>query len=249
MAQHPEPPDKPEPPPSSTPTGPTEPDPAEPDEYTRRFPPLPPQSRSNLVARAYLDYGVLTHHFVRNTILALADPRVEMAVFDVAWRRDELEDVHSYIAARSSEFADAVRSLITTHWPDSEVTVPSGLEGYFSNDRAGRTLAGAVACDAAYLVSTGPSTSFDREVCDYYGIAVVSPDQLLLDVLRAHRSLAVNLLIRHVAGYRHLTFSGFLDRIAREGVGGTANFLAELHDLNDLNREVELLRADTEHGS
>lgn len=174
---------------------------------------------------AFLDTNVLFGGYLCDTLLCLA----EAGTYRPLWSADVMEELERNLLARGLS-SDAVGHRIaemSRSFPDAQVSGYEDLIEAMTCDAKDRhVLAAAVRGNAEVLVTFNGKDFPDSSTASY-DVAVVTPDDFLLDQLDLYPGLTVGALRAQVCGFKSppMTVEELLGYLARADV---PNFAAEV---------------------
>lgn len=149
---------------------------------------------------AVLDTCTLYPAYLRDTLLRCA----AQDLFRPLWSADILDELDRNLSDLiGASLAARICNLLGQHFPDSIVTGYKPLIDAMATDLKDRHVLAAAVRGNADAVVTFNLKDFPASATDPYGVAVLHPDTLLLDLLHSSPEAFVSALWQQVAGYRN----------------------------------------------
>jgi predicted nucleic acid-binding protein len=171
-----------------------------------------------------LDTCVLFPMYLRDSLLRLA----AADLFQPVWSPQILSELERVLVREgftNSSQATRIIRLMRENFPSAEITEHEPLIDAMTCDEADRhVLAAAVKAGASILVTANRS-DFPARSTEPYEIEVLSPDELLLDLLDTAPTLVVRTLTRQAERYKRepTTLHGLLAALGRAGASNFAD--------------------------
>lgn len=167
---------------------------------------------------AFLDTCVLYPAYLCDTLLRLA----EAAAYRPLWSAEVLDELRRNLIERNIPAERVERRLanMTRSFPDALISGYESLVDGMTNDPKDRhVLAAAVRSNAEVLV-TFNTRDFPEPALKPYDVAVIHPDEFLLDQLDLYPGVTLEVLRQQAASYRRVpnTVPGILSLLERAGV-------------------------------